>query len=81
MEKEATAMYNPLRPATIERISMAQASTLPLSRDAEIRNAEQIIRAIENLRHFHFTTGDLYAARLHAIRLGVKRSELRRLLG
>ena len=52
---------------------------LPITRQAEIYNLEQLIRALVNLRGFKHSINDLYGARLHAIRLGTVRSELRQL--
>ena len=57
----------------------AKLPALPLPRDASIRVTEQVIRAMENLRAFHYKTGNLDGARLHAIRIGIKRGELRRM--
>jgi hypothetical protein len=54
-------------------------AALPLLHEAEIDNLEKLIRAIENLRAFKYTTGNMPEARLHAIRLGTVRSELRQL--
>jgi len=51
---------------------------LPLSRDAETRALEFTIQAVENLRAFRFTIGDIPGARLQAIRLGCLRAELRK---
>ena len=52
---------------------------LPPTRDGKINNLEQLIRALTNLRAFKYGTNDLYGARLHAIRLGTVRRELRQL--
>ena len=81
----ATALgtYNPnskhSQSLRAENSPLAQVPPLPLSRDAEIRIAEQRVWAIENLRAFRFGIGDLYGARLQAIRLGRLRAELRRM--
>jgi hypothetical protein len=72
-------MGYPLKATTIERISAAQASTLPLRSDAEIRNIEVAIKGTVFMRDFHYGRGDMAGARLHAIRLGTLRGQLRQL--
>lgn len=57
----------------------AHIDSLPLNREEEIRVLELTIQAIENLRAFNFMVGNVYGARLQAIRLGVKRAELRQM--
>lgn len=53
--------------------------SLPVRRGAQIENLEQLIPAIENLRAFKFAIGNMPEAKLHAIRLGTIRSQLRQL--
>jgi hypothetical protein len=72
-------MRYPLKATTIERISAAQASTLPLRPDAAIRNLEIAIKGTVFMRDFHYGCGNLPGARLHAIRLGTLRGQLRQL--
>jgi hypothetical protein len=53
--------------------------SLPISRDNRVWIMENEIRAIANLRRYRYSLGDIPGARLHAIRIGCKRAELRRL--
>lgn len=57
----------------------AQPLPLPISKDGMVWILECDIRAVENLRTFHYMVGNLPDARLHAMRLGKKRAELRQL--
>jgi hypothetical protein len=51
----------------------------PLSTVSKIYNLELNIKAVEGLRAWKFMTDQLPEAKLHAIRLGNMRSELRQL--
>ena len=53
--------------------------TQPLPITSQILIKEFDIRATEQIRDFNYKIGNLYGARLQAIRIGVKRSELRQL--
>ena len=75
-------MYHPSRLSPQARegvINRTQSSGALVSLEGRIRILEFNIRATLNLRTFHYITGDMPQARLTAIRIGVKRSELRRL--
>lgn len=54
---------------------------LPLSRQAEVRVLEDTIRALTGLREFKYRRGDLFAAGVHARKIGALRRQLRRLEG
>ena len=58
---------------------LALVPALPLLRSQKIDNLEKLIRAIGNMRAFKFATGNIPEARLHAIRIGTVRAELRAL--
>jgi len=52
---------------------------LPLSIESQIWVLKNRINAAVGLRTFKFAVGDLYEARLHAVRIGTMRAELRRM--
>jgi hypothetical protein len=64
-----------------ENSPLALVPALPLPRDNRIRVLESTIRQVERMRAWNYKLGDVYGARLQAIRLGCLRSELRRMKG
>jgi len=54
---------------------------LPVPCAGQIRNLESTIGSAEDLRKFKHLIGDLYGARLQAIRIGTMRAQLRQLKG
>ena len=59
----------------------AMIGAAPLPRDAQIRNAAALLRAVWNLRKSHLRSGDLLRARAYSPIVSGKIAELRKLKG
>lgn len=77
----ATGVLNPNSQMKDYGRPFAYLAPAPLPRDAQIRNAAALLRAVWNLRKSHLRQGDLLRARAYSPIVSGKIAELRKLKG